>query len=180
MTNLGDADRRHSPGSVNGRCACLPARPCRCREGARARCPRSPAARACGRRDRRSGAILAMLRSLHRRGAARVCRPSPLPGQRPAVRSDLPVLMTEKDAVKCTAFVGERHYSVPVRADLPKLLDRIAGPLPVRTPLQDAPGRDALIFAATGRRASRHALSQRGALLHMSASLGRSCKASTS
>ena len=44
--------------------------------------------------------------------------------------SDLPVLMTEKDAVKCTAFVGERHYSVPVRADLPEafwiaLLDRL-------------------------------------------------------
>jgi tetraacyldisaccharide 4'-kinase len=34
--------------------------------------------------------------------------------------SDLPVLMTEKDAVKCTAFVGERHYSVPIRAELPE------------------------------------------------------------
>jgi tetraacyldisaccharide 4'-kinase len=44
--------------------------------------------------------------------------------------SDLPVLMTEKDAVKCTAFVGERHYSVPIRAELPEafwiaLLDRL-------------------------------------------------------
>jgi tetraacyldisaccharide 4'-kinase len=44
--------------------------------------------------------------------------------------SDLPVLMTEKDAVKCAAFVGPRAYSVPVRADLPEafwvaLLERI-------------------------------------------------------
>jgi tetraacyldisaccharide 4'-kinase len=44
--------------------------------------------------------------------------------------SDLPVLMTEKDAVKCAAFAGPRAYSVPVRADLPEafwvaLLDRI-------------------------------------------------------
>lgn len=45
--------------------------------------------------------------------------------------SDLPVLMTEKDAVKCRAFAGERHYSVPVDAELPEafwvaLMDRIA------------------------------------------------------
>lgn len=44
--------------------------------------------------------------------------------------SDLPVLMTEKDAVKCMAFAGERHYSVPVDALLPEafwvaLLDRL-------------------------------------------------------
>jgi len=44
--------------------------------------------------------------------------------------SALPVLMTEKDAVKCTAFATELHYSVPVRADLPEafwvsLLDRL-------------------------------------------------------
>ena len=44
--------------------------------------------------------------------------------------SDLPVLMTEKDAVKCAAFAGDRHYSVPVEATLPEafwvtLLDRI-------------------------------------------------------
>lgn len=32
--------------------------------------------------------------------------------------SDLPVLMTAKDAVKCVAFVNERHYAVPVRAEL--------------------------------------------------------------
>jgi tetraacyldisaccharide 4'-kinase len=45
--------------------------------------------------------------------------------------SDLPVLMTEKDAVKCAAFAGPRAYSVPVRADLPEafwvaVLERIA------------------------------------------------------
>ncbi|MGY1529582.1 tetraacyldisaccharide 4'-kinase [Luteimonas sp. A649] len=34
--------------------------------------------------------------------------------------SDLPVLMTAKDAVKCAAFVTERHYAVPVRAELPE------------------------------------------------------------
>lgn len=44
--------------------------------------------------------------------------------------SDLPVLMTEKDAVKCSAFAGAQHYMVPVRADLPEafwiaLLDRL-------------------------------------------------------
>ncbi len=44
--------------------------------------------------------------------------------------SDLPVLMTEKDAVKCVAFASLRHYSVPVCAELPEafwvaLLDRL-------------------------------------------------------
>lgn len=33
--------------------------------------------------------------------------------------SPLPVLMTEKDAVKCGAFAGEHWYSVPVDAELP-------------------------------------------------------------
>lgn len=44
--------------------------------------------------------------------------------------SDLPVLMTEKDAVKCANFQSERCYSVPIRAELPEafwvaLLDRL-------------------------------------------------------
>lgn len=34
--------------------------------------------------------------------------------------SDLPVLMTEKDAVKCVDFAHERCYSVPIRAELPE------------------------------------------------------------
>ena len=34
--------------------------------------------------------------------------------------SDLPVLMTEKDAVKCHAFANERHFAVPVEARLPE------------------------------------------------------------
>jgi len=43
---------------------------------------------------------------------------------------ELPVLMTEKDAVKCAAFADERFFCVPVRAELPEafwvsLLDRI-------------------------------------------------------
>lgn len=44
--------------------------------------------------------------------------------------SELPVLMTEKDAVKCAAFANQWHYSVPVSAELPEafwvaLLDRL-------------------------------------------------------
>ena len=44
--------------------------------------------------------------------------------------SDLPVLMTEKDAVKCAPFADDRAWSVPVRAQLPEafwvaLLDRL-------------------------------------------------------
>lgn len=31
---------------------------------------------------------------------------------------DLPVLMTEKDAVKCANFAGEKHWAVPVHAEL--------------------------------------------------------------
>jgi tetraacyldisaccharide 4'-kinase len=34
--------------------------------------------------------------------------------------SELPVLMTEKDAVKCAAFANDWHYSVPVTAELPE------------------------------------------------------------
>ena len=45
--------------------------------------------------------------------------------------SDLPVLMTEKDAVKCAGFANEWHYSVPVTAELPEafwvaLLDKLS------------------------------------------------------
>jgi tetraacyldisaccharide 4'-kinase len=44
--------------------------------------------------------------------------------------SELPVLMTEKDAVKCRDLADPNHYSVPVRAELPEafwvaLLDRL-------------------------------------------------------
>ncbi len=44
--------------------------------------------------------------------------------------SELPVLMTEKDAVKCHAFATRWHYSVPLHAELPAafwvaLLDRL-------------------------------------------------------
>jgi tetraacyldisaccharide 4'-kinase len=34
--------------------------------------------------------------------------------------SELPVLMTEKDAVKCAGLANERYYSVPVGAELPE------------------------------------------------------------
>ena len=33
--------------------------------------------------------------------------------------SELPVLMTEKDAVKCRAFANDWHFAVPLQADLP-------------------------------------------------------------
>jgi len=44
--------------------------------------------------------------------------------------SDLPVLMTEKDAVKCMAIASPQYHSVPVRAELPEafwvaLLDKL-------------------------------------------------------
>lgn len=44
--------------------------------------------------------------------------------------SDLPVLMTEKDAVKCAEFATERYFRVPVTAELPEafwvaLLDKL-------------------------------------------------------
>ena len=47
-----------------------------------------------------------------------------------AFGSELPVLMTEKDAVKCLAFANDWHYSVPVTAQLPGafwagLLDKV-------------------------------------------------------
>ena len=47
--------------------------------------------------------------------------------------SELPVLMTEKDAVKCAAFANEWHYSVPVAAELPEafwiaLLEKLRKP----------------------------------------------------
>ena len=45
--------------------------------------------------------------------------------------SDLPVLMTEKDAVKCQALATGRFYAVPVEAELPEalwiaLIDKLA------------------------------------------------------
>lgn len=45
--------------------------------------------------------------------------------------SDLPVLMTQKDAVKCAAFANDRYFAVPVQAQMPEafwvaLLDRLA------------------------------------------------------
>lgn len=51
--------------------------------------------------------------------------------------SSLPVLMTEKDAVKCAEFATDLHYCVPVRAELPEafwvsLLDRLEHRIDVR------------------------------------------------
>ncbi|TKR33413.1 tetraacyldisaccharide 4'-kinase [Luteimonas gilva] len=54
-----------------------------------------------------------------------------------AFGSDLPVLMTEKDAVKCAPFATERYFRVPTDAELPEafwiaLLDKIFRPSPSR------------------------------------------------
>jgi tetraacyldisaccharide 4'-kinase len=46
----------------------------------------------------------------------------------------LPVLMTEKDAVKCTPFATDAHWCVPVRAELPAaFFDSVAAALEVRS-----------------------------------------------
>ncbi|MDW8469945.1 MAG: tetraacyldisaccharide 4'-kinase [Burkholderiales bacterium] len=50
-----------------------------------------------------------------------------------AFDDDLPVVMTEKDAVKCERFAGPRHWVFPVRAALDSafgawLLERLGGP----------------------------------------------------
>ena len=37
-----------------------------------------------------------------------------------AFDDELPILMTEKDAIKCRSFGTTRHWHVPVRADLPR------------------------------------------------------------
>ena len=52
--------------------------------------------------------------------------------------SELPVLMTEKDAVKCIPFANEWHYGVPVEAELPEafwisLLEKLPRPGEPRT-----------------------------------------------
>ncbi|MGH8090019.1 MAG: tetraacyldisaccharide 4'-kinase, partial [Rudaea sp.] len=57
----------------------------------------------------------------------------PFPDHHAFVAADLafgdatPVLMTEKDAIKCAAFAQENGWSVPVRAELPEtFLDAVA------------------------------------------------------
>jgi tetraacyldisaccharide 4'-kinase len=57
---------------------------------------------------------------------------------------ELPVLMTEKDAVKCRAFAGARLWCVPVRAQLPaEFFDAIAAKLRQHRPASDrAEARD--------------------------------------
>jgi tetraacyldisaccharide 4'-kinase len=34
---------------------------------------------------------------------------------------DLPVIMTEKDAVKCQSFANQQHWYLPIEARLPPL-----------------------------------------------------------
>jgi tetraacyldisaccharide 4'-kinase len=54
--------------------------------------------------------------------AGLICTVKSFPDHYPFQRQDIeyadnkPVLMTEKDAVKCTAFAGESHWYVPVKA----------------------------------------------------------------
>lgn len=61
-----------------------------------------------------------------------------------AFGNDLPVLMTEKDAVKCAAFADARMVCVPIRAELPEafwiaLSDRLRTHRPPRSPGTAAP-----------------------------------------
>jgi tetraacyldisaccharide 4'-kinase len=34
-------------------------------------------------------------------------------------KDSLPIFMTEKDAVKCSAFASDKHWFVPIEAQLP-------------------------------------------------------------
>ena len=55
---------------------------------------------------------------------------------------ELPVLMTEKDAVKCLAFAQARYWSVPVQAQLPEtFLDDLVGRLKQHRQRLAAPSR---------------------------------------
>ena len=55
---------------------------------------------------------------------------------------ELPVLMTEKDAVKCLAFAQARYWSVPIRAQLPEtFLDDLVGRLKQHRQRLAAPSR---------------------------------------
>ena len=42
-----------------------------------------------------------------------------------AFHDELPIVMTEKDAVKCAAFAGDRHWYLQVRAQLPESLGAV-------------------------------------------------------
>lgn len=59
-----------------------------------------------------------------------LCDTAMFPDHYPYRRQDIdyndnrPVLMTEKDAVKCTKFADARHWYVPVRAQVPEALGR--------------------------------------------------------
>lgn len=64
----------------------------------------------------------------HLAAAGLNCKPYPFPDHHGFQASDLdfadgkPVLMTEKDAVKCAAFAGEQYWFVPVSAVVPEQL----------------------------------------------------------
>lgn len=53
--------------------------------------------------------------------------PHPFPDHHPftardlAFADDLPIIMTEKDAVKCETFASDRHWFLPITAELPEL-----------------------------------------------------------
>jgi len=69
------------------------------------------------------GHPLRFFRTLRERGVEGI--PHPFPDHHRFQAADLefgdgaPVLMTEKDAVKCRAFAGRNHWFVPVTAELP-------------------------------------------------------------
>ncbi len=122
VVNLGQADEETAaqacgfgqwPMALHRQCAAAGRWP-------RARWRTSRPARACGGRHRPSAALLRhAARAWHRRRAACVRRPPGLSAAGPVLQHQLPVLMTEKDAVKCRAFGNDWHYAVPLRAELP-------------------------------------------------------------
>lgn len=66
----------------------------------------------------------------------------PFPDHHPFTPADitfddnLPVLMTAKDAVKCTAFATDRHWYLPVTAEVPTpCLEQLVTMIDVRTPV---------------------------------------------
>ena len=74
---------------------------------------------ACGRRHRPSAGVLRSLAAARHRGcasrAAGSC--SAHRGGHPISAIELPVLMTEKDAVKCRAIADQRHWAVRMDVD---------------------------------------------------------------
>ena len=118
----GEGEAQRESGSANGRYGCRWRRD-RCAV-ARNRCRHSPAS-AC-MRWRGSAIPSASSRCCARPGSRWCLHAFPdhhahTPGDFRVRQQALPILMTEKDAVKCAAFVEAQAYTVPVDAQLPEV-----------------------------------------------------------